>query len=166
MKIKPVLIVTATLIIGFVLGMLSSAQIRSHRLSPVRFFFSEERFRDGFYRIIQPDDQQKAKIDLVLNKYAKINGDLQRNFHQEFESNMNNFRKEIDSYLTGEQISRLRKMDERRQEMIRKRWNDHEHDSSDFRGDRHRFHPGRPHSEDSPMPPPEENEPGDSVSNK
>ena len=49
--------------IGFVLGMLTSAQIRFNRLKPVRVFFSEERFREGFYKIIQPDEKQKAEIN-------------------------------------------------------------------------------------------------------
>ena len=149
MKTKPILLLVATLIIGFLLGMLASAQIRSHRLNPVRFFLSEERFREGFYKVIQPDDQQKAKIDVVLDKYAKINSELQHNFHKGFESSMNEFRKEIDSYLTKDQIARLREMDERRQEMIRKRWNDHEKDSSGFRDEGHRHHDGRSIFEDS-----------------
>jgi hypothetical protein len=61
MRVKSILVVVGTLIIGFILGMLTSAQIRYHRLKPVRVFFSEERFRDGFYKTIQPDDQQNAK---------------------------------------------------------------------------------------------------------
>jgi hypothetical protein len=167
MKSKPILILIATLIIGFLLGMLASAQIRSHRLNPVRFFFSEERFREGFFRVIQPDDQQKAKIDLVLDKYAKINSELQHNFHKEFESSMNDFRKEVDTYLTKDQIARLRDMDERRQEMIRKRWKDHERDSSGFGDDRHRRHDGRSGYEDAPVmaPRPGINS-GDSIGNK
>ena len=142
MKTKPVLLILATLIIGFVLGMLTSAQIRYHKLSPVRVFFSEERFREGFYRTIQPDEQQKAKIDVVLDKYARINSELQSNFHKEFDSNMKEFRKEIDTYLTRDQIGRLREMDEHRQEMIRKNRMAHKNDSTGFRGERHHFHEG------------------------
>ncbi len=108
-----------TLIIGFVLGMLTSAQMRYHRLKPVRVFFSEERFREGFYQAIQPDEQQKAKIELILDKYAKINSELQNNFRKELDASMKEFRKELDSNLTKEQIARLKEMDERRQEMIR-----------------------------------------------
>ncbi len=140
MKTKPILILIGTLIIGFILGMLASAQIRSHKLGPVRFFFSEERFREGFYKVIQPDDQQKAKIDVVLGKYAKLNSELQHNFHKEFEANMNDFRKEIDSYLTKDQSARLREMDERRQQMIRNRWKardkDQRFDSKDSVGNK------------------------------
>jgi len=144
MKAKPIIVVIITLIIGFVLGMLTSAQIRYHRLKPVKVFFSEEKFRDGFYRTIQPDEQQKAKIDLILDKYAKINSGLQGNFRKELDASMKDFRKEIDKNLTKEQITRLKEMDERRHEMIRQNRKNHENDSSGYRDDRGTDHEGRP----------------------
>lgn len=127
MKAKPILLVILTLVIGFVLGMLTSAQIRFNRLKPVRVFFSEERFREGFYKIIQPDEKQKAEIDKILTKYAKINGELQNNFRKEADSIMKALRKELDAKLTSEQLARIKEMDERREKMIketRKHWND------------------------------------------
>jgi len=136
MKTKLILVVLVTLIIGFILGMLTSAQIRYHRLNPVRVFFSEERFRDGFYRAIHPDEQQKAKIDIILNKYAKINSDLQFNFRKELDSSMKEFRNELDLNLTKEQLARLKEMDERRQDMIRQNWKNHENDTLNSRGNR------------------------------
>ena len=75
----------------------------------MRVYFSEERFREGFYQTIQPDEQQKAKIDQVLDKYAKINSELQSNFRKELDASMKEFRKEIDSNLTKEQIARLKR---------------------------------------------------------
>jgi len=119
MKARPIIIILVTLLIGFILGMLTSAQIRYHKLKPVRVFFSEERFREGFFKTIQPDDQQKAKIDLVLDKYAKINSELQGNFRLELDDAMNSFQKELDAILSKEQLERLKEMDERRQEMIK-----------------------------------------------
>lgn len=122
--------------------MLTSAQIRYQKLKPVRLYFSEERFRDGFYRTIQPDDQQKAKIDLVLDKYARINSDLQSNFRKELDASMKDLRKELDANLTKEQIARLKEMDERRQEMSKQnRMN--RSDTTRFRDDR-RHTPGGP----------------------
>jgi len=134
MKTKPKLIigVIVTLIIGFILGMLTSAQIRHHRLAPVSVYFSEERFKDGFYHAIQPDDQQKVKIDIILNKFAKLNSRLQNNFRNELDANMKSFRKEIDSYLTPQQLDRLKEMDERRIKMIRQHRKDFENDSTKF----------------------------------
>jgi len=158
MKTKPVLLVIITLIIGFVLGMLTSAQLRLYKLKPVRMYFSEERFREGFYKTIEPDDKQKEEIEKILQKYAKINGELQSDFRKQLENNLKDFRKEIDSKLTKDQLSRLKEMDERRQEMIRQGWRDR--DSSDRRNDRshvgsrNRFPGGqsRPGT-DRPMPP-------------
>jgi len=140
MKAKSIIVILLTLVIGFILGMLTSAQIRYHRLNPMRIYFSEDRFRDGFYKAIQPDAQQKAKIDLVLDKYAKINSGLQYNFRKELEANMKEFRKEVDSTLTKDQIVRLKDMDERRQQMIRHNRNNREDDTLDSRQSRRHFH--------------------------
>jgi hypothetical protein len=137
MKAKPILLVIGTLIIGFVLGMLTSAQIRYQKLKPMKVYFSEERFRDGIYKTIEPDEQQKAKIDLVLSKYAKINSDLQTDFRKTFDASMKEFRKELESNLTKEQLAKLKEMDDRRQEMFRQGRRDRQNDTVQFRGDRH-----------------------------
>lgn len=151
MKTKPILIVLATLIIGFVLGMLTSAQIRYHKLKPMRVYFSEERFRDGFFQTIQPDEQQKAKIDLVLNKYARINSELQSTFRKDLDASMKLFRKEVDSNLTKEQVARLKEMDERRQKMTRKNRRNYENDTINNNDRRH--NPNRKPSPESSSPP-------------
>lgn len=161
MKAKPILLVICTLIIGFVLGMLTSAQIRLHKLSPVRVFFSEERFRDGFYKTIQPDAQQKAKIDLVLDKYARINSEMQDNFRKSLDINMKEFRKELDSNLTKEQLARLKEMDAKRGEMIRRNMRTHPMDSTGNRGN-WRGNPNGRHVQNGP-PPPYGEAPNDSV---
>jgi hypothetical protein len=143
LKLKPILVVLIILIIGFVLGMLTSAQMRFHRLKPVSVYFSEDRFRDGFYRTIGPDEQQKAKIDLVLDKYAKIISELQESFRKDLDASMRDFRKELDSYLTEAQIARLKDMDEKRHEMIRQNRKNHENDTSRFRNGRKHGPDGR-----------------------
>jgi hypothetical protein len=161
MKTRSIILVVATLIIGFILGMLTSAQIRNHRLKPVRVFFSADRFREGFYRTIKPDEQQKVKIDLVLNKYVKINSELQDNFRKEFDTNMKELRKELDSILTKEQLARLKEMDEKRQEMVSKFRKEHGRDTLIRRNGRWSnpeggpLPEGRPSPEGFPPPPPE-----------
>jgi hypothetical protein len=139
MKTRSILVILITLIIGFVLGMLTSAQLRAHRLNPVRVFFSEERFRDGFYKAIQPDDQQKVQIEVILDKYAKINSGIQSNFRKELDESMKEFRKELDSNLTKDQISRLKDLDDKRQQMIRHNWKNRDNDTADFRRDRRHY---------------------------
>jgi hypothetical protein len=142
MKAKPILLVILTLLIGFVLGMLTSAQIRLHKLKPVRLYFSEERFREGFFKTIQPDEKQKAEIQKILDKYARLNGDLLNSFRKESESNMKEMRRELDSKLTKEQLARLKEMDERREQMIRESRRNRSDSTGrrDFRrGDRHYY---------------------------
>jgi hypothetical protein len=156
MKARSVIVVLVTLIIGFILGMLTSAQIRYHKLKPVRMFFSEERFREGFYRTIQPDDQQKAKIDLILDKYAKINSELQNDFRKELDASMKDFRKELDLNLTKEQLARLKEMDARREEMIKYNRKNRDDDSLNMRNGRPRIPDGR----QSPGGPPRHYFPG------
>lgn len=153
MRAKPIVVVVITLIIGFILGMLTSAQIRYHRLKPVSVYFSEDRFQNGFYRIIEPDAKQKEKIDNVLKKYALINSDLQNNFRKQLDLNMSEFRKELDQNLTKEQIARMKDMDDKRREMIRENWKNRDNDSSRFRNGRPFSPDGRPGTPGSQRPP-------------
>jgi hypothetical protein len=160
MKIKPVLLVTITLIIGFVLGMLTSAQIRFHKLKPVSVYFSDDLFREGFYKTIQPDDKQKVIIDEILDRYAKINNETRTKFRREFDTNLRSLRKELDSNLTREQLGRVKEMDEKRQEMMRNERNKHKNDSSGFRYNHRRSPDGLPkmhgdHMPDGPPPYPD-----------
>jgi len=158
MKTRTILLGIITLIVGFIIGMLTSAQIRLHRLKPVRMYFSEERFREGFYKTIQPDEEQKVIIDQILDKYAGKNSEIQSNFRKELDANMKAMRKELDSKLTKEQLSRLKEMDERRQEMIRQDRRRHDNDTTGLRNSR-RQHPQqlpdkrRPGSAGPPPPP-------------
>jgi hypothetical protein len=143
MKLKSILLFAAVLIIGFVLGMLTSAQIRYNRLKPIKVFYSEERFREGFYEAIQPDEEQKIKIDRILDKYAKINSGFQSSFRKSMDSTMKEFRKEIDSNITKEQIARLRELDEKRQKMIRESRRRNQYSNSHDR-DSHQRRSGSP----------------------
>lgn len=145
MKAKPIIIILITLIIGFVLGMLTSAQIRYHRLKPVRVFFSEERFRNGFYEVIQPDEKQKETIGQLLSKYAAVNSDIQDDFRKKMDSTMKDFWKELEPCLRKEQLARIKEMDKRRMEMVRENRRN-PHDSTNFRDNRRMQPPqdGRP----------------------
>jgi hypothetical protein len=148
MKAKPIILVIITLVIGFVLGMLTSAQLRFHKLKPVRMYFSEERFREGFFNTIQPDEKQRAAIELILNKYAKLNSTLQTDMRRELDSNIKEMRKELDTKLTKEQLERLKAMEERRQDIIRQnRKNRNDSINPHNRPDgpqKHQFRDGRP----------------------
>jgi hypothetical protein len=151
MKAKTILFMTGILLIGFVIGMLTSGQIRNQKLKPVRSFFSADKFREGMYNIIQPTEEQKVELDQILNKYERLNQELQVNFRREFEENMRSFRKEVDSKLTRDQLARIKEMDEKRQEMIREGRGSRQRDSTHRFDRRHdgRFREGGPPPRDS-----------------
>ena len=136
MKAKPIIIIVITLVIGFILGMLTSAQIRYSRLQPVRVFFSEERFRDGFYNMIQPNEKQKETIDQLLSKYAKDNSSIQNDFRKKLDSLMSYFWKDLEPSLSKDQINRLKQMDQRRMDMVRQNRRMPPRDSANFRDNR------------------------------
>lgn len=125
MNKKSILIIIATLLLGFVLGMLTSARIRYQKLKPVTFFFSEERFREGIYHAIDPDDEQKEKLENVIRKYARSNRDMQIAFRKQFEDLTRNLWNEMEPILTQEQKEKLQEMEQRRQEYSKRsrgRW--------------------------------------------
>ena len=121
MKTKPIILALITLIVGFTLGMLTSAQLRSQRLKPVKVFFSEDKFRGGMYEAIQPTEEQKVEIDKILYKYYKLNSEAGAAFREEFDARMDRFRSEIDANLTPEQNERLKELDAQRKEMRKPR---------------------------------------------
>ena len=99
--------------------MLTSAQMRYHRLKPVSVFFSEESFRNGFYKLIQPDAKQKETIDQLLSKYARINSDIQNELRKKMDSAFKEYWKELEPNLTKVQIARLKDMEKRMNRMSR-----------------------------------------------
>lgn len=148
MKKKTIAIVAVIFVIGFVLGMLTSAQLRQNKLKPLRFSFSEE----GLYKVIQPDEKQKAELKSVIDKYAKKNGTLQDNFRKDFDKNMSDFQEEIKSKLTKEQLEILDDIEQRRREMM-KEW---EKKREEEKADSTKFHGGE---KGRPGPGPRFNEP-------
>ncbi|MBP8959985.1 MAG: hypothetical protein KBG40_06115 [Bacteroidales bacterium] len=119
MKTKAIILTIITLLIGFLLGILVSGQLRSHRLKPLRMFFSDERFfRDGFYNIIKPDENQSKTFDIIISKYAKANKEIQSEFRRKVDSLFKEFWKEVEPNLTKEQVNRIKEF-EQRMNMIR-----------------------------------------------
>jgi|WetSurMetagenome_2_1015567.scaffolds.fasta_scaffold01091_15 hypothetical protein len=149
MKTRPIIVIIVTLAIGFILGMLTSAQLRYSRLRPMRMYFSDDRSREGFYRIIQPDEKQKDKIDEILDRYLKANKEMQDSFRKELDSNIEAMRKELEQNLTKDQIVRLKEMDERRMSMMREAMKRHRRDTMMFR---HRMGPGHMGRRNPPVP--------------
>jgi len=142
MKIRAIILTISTLLLGFILGILVSAQIRYYRLKPVRLFFSGERFREGLYRILEPDEKQAEVINQILSRYAKENNLIMVDFRRKTDSLMKEFWKEIEPALTREQVERLKELEMKRMRMMMDGRRDRD-DTSSFR-QRHLMPPGPP----------------------
>lgn len=119
MKARSIIIIVATLILGFILGMLTSAEIRHQKLKPISFFLSEERFRDGVFSVINPDEAQKEKLEKLIEEYSNRNRELQSDFRKNLDDFMTDLWKDMEPILTPEQVEKLLEMEKKRAEFYR-----------------------------------------------
>lgn len=149
MKARPVFLMIATLLIGFILGVLISAQLRHKRMRPFRIYSSEQKFEESIFRLIQPDEEQIEVIDEIISRYGREGSELSKNFRNEFDALMNNFWSELKPELTEEQLNSMDEtMKQRRDAMRRIRSDSSEYRTRPFPGNRHfekrRGHPRSP----------------------
>jgi len=119
-KIKSGIFLLTTLLIGFVIGFLTSTQVKENRIRELRTFGSPEGFKYMMEHMLELDEKQKDAIMPVVDKYAKKNFELMKNFRGEFSVLMKEFHKELTPYLTPEQIECLNEFGKRGREMRRK----------------------------------------------
>ncbi len=120
MKVRPFFLMIITLLIGFLLGILTSAQLRHKRMKPLRIYSSEQQFRDNTFRLIEPDEKQLEVLDEIISRYGKEGSELQRNFRREFDALMNNYWSELKPELTDEQLNRMDEILKERRDAMRR----------------------------------------------
>ncbi|MEE4213592.1 MAG: hypothetical protein V2I34_00905 [Bacteroidales bacterium] len=120
MKLRITLLIIGTLLLGFAIGMLTSAQLRHKRMRPVRTFASEHYFREHLYRVIEPDSVQKAELDSIIDRYGDEFNEMNAEFWNGFESLMDRQWDEIKEILSREQLNKLEEFDRNRREMMKK----------------------------------------------
>jgi len=145
MKAKPVLIIVGSLLIGIVIGFLVSAQLRHRRMKPVRVLTSERYFREVLYNVIEPDDELKDRLEPIIEKYGKKGREMQIEYRRSFDTNAENYWKDIRKVLSAEQIQKLEEFREKMEEE-RKRFRPDSNRTRDGSWDRRRGHTrgGRP----------------------
>ncbi len=104
---RTILVLSGTLIIGFVLGMLTSVQIRNAQIRKFRSFASQEGFGRWTLHVVDPSPEQKEKIMPVIKKYGRKNLELRKKYRKDFIGLMKDYKKELYPLLTPEQIQRL-----------------------------------------------------------
>ncbi len=104
MKTKSIIIIIATLLIGFAIGFLTNAQITRQRLDTFVRQGSYNFFRYGMIRNINPDPQQAEKIEPILEKYAQLANQNVSQSRQNMQQLHQEMIDELQPYLTAEQI--------------------------------------------------------------
>ena len=107
MKTRSLLLLISILIIGFILGFLSSSIIRERKAREYRSYSSYESFRNHILGKIQPSEEQKINLLPIIEEYSKKNQELKVNYRKDFRSLMKEFREELKPFLTEEQLEAM-----------------------------------------------------------
>ena len=113
MKIKAILTIVISLLVGFVLGFLTEGQIvkqERHKWQKVSF---EQMFENRLLHKIEPSEAQKEKILPIIRSYAVRMSELRASTGQKFGELRTQMNNELQQYLTDEQFKRLQERRER-----------------------------------------------------
>ena len=121
LRLKNSLILTGTLLIGLVLGVLISGRVMHSKMTRFRNFYTEQGFNRQIMRVIRPTQEQKKQLAPVFRAQAKRNHDLFIQCRENHRQLMEQFKQELNQYLTADQMKRLERMEMR----MRKNQPDH-----------------------------------------
>ncbi|MEA1885665.1 MAG: hypothetical protein U9N72_00425 [Bacteroidota bacterium] len=146
MKLRITILIILTLLLGFAIGMLTSAQLRHKRMRPIRIYASENYFKDHLYKVVEPDSAQKAELDAIIERYGEEFNEMNAAFWKDFETLMDRQWNDIKPVLNKEQIEKLQEIERNRREKMkefRQKDRSEDHDFYDRRRpDRDRRSPG------------------------
>ena len=112
-KLKNSLILVGTLLIGLVLGVLISGRVMHSKVANFRNFYTEQGFNRQIMNVIRPTEQQRKQLQPVFRAQAKRNHDLFIQCRENHRDLMEQFKQELNQYLTAEQMKRLERMEMR-----------------------------------------------------
>jgi hypothetical protein len=113
MKTKSIIIIVATLIIGFVTGFLVNGQLTKGRIQKFVKQGTHDGFKMRFFDIIRPDEAQKIAIEPILEAYAVKTHETAENFREEMKARHDEMIKKLEPYLKEDQLLRLKDAQER-----------------------------------------------------
>lgn len=102
-KTKSMFLLLLVLVIGFILGALSSAAVRHIKGDRIARMGPDEQFRETMEKIIKPTKSQKTAIEQVLKRQSERIASIQQQRSNEFFAVFDSSRKALDKILTIEQ---------------------------------------------------------------
>jgi hypothetical protein len=107
MKIKAILTVFISLLIGFVLGYLTCGQVKKHEWENRHKHSYHEMFVFRTLGVIAPTEVQKDTLLPIIEDYAEKTLKLKNNVSFEFDSLIRKMNDELKPHLTKEQFNKL-----------------------------------------------------------
>jgi len=95
------------LIIGFILGVLSSGALRHMKDYRIARMGPDTRFRESMEKIIEPTESQKKAIEQILKRQSERIASIQQQRQKEFFAVMDSSKIALDEILTDEQKEKL-----------------------------------------------------------
>lgn len=121
MKTRPVLIVIASLIIGFIIGFLVNGQLTRQRFQSFVSQDHQNAFKFRMMDIIQPNDLQTKEIDPILDDYARRVHETMMASKEKFRELNDDLLNDLEPYLNQDQLDRLDRANQRFEHMMRNR---------------------------------------------
>jgi len=113
LKLKNSLILTGTLVLGIIIGVLVSGRVMHSKVENMKSFYTEQGFNRQIMRVIKPTEEQKKQLRPLFREQAKRNHQLFITCRKKRKKLMEDFKTELKDYLTEEQMQRLEKMEMR-----------------------------------------------------
>ena len=108
-RTKSSLVIIGTLLIGMVLGaVITGAVMRNRVFDRMERLRTVEGFRHRMERIIQPDEDQRAKVNEILEEHFSRMHRLGEVMRQDFETRNDSLYQELEVVLRPDQIERLK----------------------------------------------------------
>ncbi len=135
MKTKSILIIAATLLIGFVIGFLVNGRITQQKF---QHFVNQDHF-DAFkcrmMDVIKPDEKQVKAIEPILDEYAEKVHLTMESSKSDINSLNEKMIEDLRPYLNEHQIERLEEVHKRFNNMMRNKRRPHRFQQGDRPGD-------------------------------
>ena len=121
LKVKNSLIITGTLILGIIIGILICGRFTKMKIEKYKNFYTAKGFRKEFIRTVKPTPEQLKQLQPVFKENAEKNKELFRKFREDKQEIYKDFRNKVEKILTPEQIKRLEILESRHEKMRRMR---------------------------------------------
>lgn len=106
-RTKSTIVILIVLVIGFVLGSLTSGALRQRRVDRFRHLSPQDQFRETMENIIRPDNRQRMELEQIWEKQDHRIAEIQENSAIQIMNFVDSLKLEFNSILTDEQQYRL-----------------------------------------------------------